>query len=104
MPNIQPVAVNDINIYEGEFRIISTPYITTTNKSYWFMKDSSYDNPVKFGITEMPSMKPVKIDDNEAYRSNVTGFWKKGIVNMPFNWYGSNGTTQSLKTTDTGEA
>jgi len=81
--NIKPVAVNDINIYEGMFTIIETPYITTANKAYWFMQASSEENPLYVGISKMPSLnKPIR-QNNEAVRSNVTGYWKQGIVNMP---------------------
>jgi len=89
---IQPTAINDINIYEGEFRIVATPYITAANKLNWFMRDSSLDNPLKVGITEMPNLKEPQVLENEAIRTNCTGFWKQGIVNMPYAFYGSTGT------------
>ena len=89
---IQPTAINDINIYEGEFRIVATPYITAANKLNWFMRDSSLDNPLKIGITEMPNLKEPQVLENEAIRTNCTGFWKQGIVNMPYAFYGSTGT------------
>ncbi|MFH1052760.1 MAG: hypothetical protein V1779_17710 [bacterium] len=90
---ISPIAVGDINIYEGEFTIIETPYITATNKAYWFMRDSKdlNGNPLKIGIGEYPTLRePIK-QNNEAIRSNCTGFWKQGIINMPYSWYGSTG-------------
>lgn len=93
--NISPTAVNDINIYEGEFTIIETPYITAANKKYWFLRDSKFalGNSVVIGIGEYPTMRePIK-QNNEAIRTNCTGFWKQGIVNLPLEWYGSDGTT-----------
>jgi len=92
---ISPIAVADINIYEGEFTIIETPYITSANKAYWFMYDSKdpNGNPLKVGIGEMPTLRePIK-QNNEAIRTNCTGFYKLGITNMPYSWYGSDGTT-----------
>jgi len=92
--DIKPTAVNDINIYEGELKVIETPYITTTNKTDWFLFDLSVDaSPLAVGIGEYPTMNsPIKQSD-ESIRSNVTGFWKQGVINMPYQVYGSNGTT-----------
>lgn len=90
---INPIHVADIQIYEGEFTIIATPYITTANKLYWFMRDSKSvnGNSLKIGIGEYPTLRePIK-QNNEAIRTNCTGFWKQGIVNMPYDWYGSTG-------------
>lgn len=90
---IQPTAVNDINIYKGEYTIIETPYITSTNKKYWFAFDSRYELPLYVGIQKMPSLNEPITESNEAIRSNVTGFWKQGINNSPWCFYGSDGTT-----------
>lgn len=90
---ISPIHVADINIYEGEYTIIETPYITAANKAYWFMRASKdvNGNPLKIGIGEYPTLRePIK-QNNEAIRTNCTGFWKQGIVNMPYSWYGSTG-------------
>jgi len=89
---ITPAHVADINIYEGTFKIVEVPYITSAKKAYWFMRDSSLDNSLKVGIGAYPAMRDPIRENNEAIRSNVTGFWKQGIVNMPFDWYGSDGT------------
>ena len=91
---IKPTAVNDINIYEGEYTIYSTPYITTANKLNTFLMDiSTNDSPLAVGIGDMPTMRsPIK-ETNEAIRSNVTGFWKQGVNNMPYQIYGTDGTT-----------
>jgi len=91
---IKPTAVNDINIYEGELTVFDTPYITSTNKAYTFLFDLSKEvSPLGIGIGEMPTMRePIK-ESNEAIRSNSTGFWKQGVNNMPFNVYGTDGTT-----------
>ena len=88
---IQPTQINDINIYFGEMIIVASPYILSSKKLNWFLRDSSLENPVIVGIGENPTMREPKIQDNEAIRSNVTGFWKQGIANIPFSWYGSTG-------------
>jgi len=91
--SISPVAVGDINIYQGELTVVESPFISSTNKANWFLRDASLDNPLKVGIGQYPTLRePIRLE-NEAIRSNITGFWKQGIVNMPFSWYGSNGTT-----------
>lgn len=89
---ISPVAVSDVNIYEGEVTIIATPYITAANKTKWFLLDSTLGNPLYVGIGQMPQMNEPIRESNEAIRSNVTGFYKIGVNNMPFAIYGSDGT------------
>jgi hypothetical protein len=91
---IKPTAVNDINIYEGELRVVETPYITTANKANWFLYDLSKEqSPLAVGIGEYPTMRePIK-QTNEAIRSNCTDFRKQGVINMPGQIYGSDGTT-----------
>jgi len=81
--HIKPVQINDINIYEGSYTIIETPYITAANKAFWFMCDSKLENPLYVGIQKMPSMNEPIRQNNEAVRSNCTGYWKQGINNMP---------------------
>lgn len=89
--SISPVAVGDINIYQGELTVVETPFITSANKLNWFLRDSSIDNPLKVGIGEYPTMRePIRLE-NEAVRTNVTGFFKLGCTNMPYSWYGSTG-------------
>lgn len=91
---IKPTAVNDVNIYEGEVTVVETPYITTANKLNWFVMDLSTElSPLAVGVGEYPTMRePIK-ESNEAIRSNCTGFWKQGVINMPYQIYGSDGTT-----------
>lgn len=89
--NINPVAVGDINIYYGMKTIVETPYISSANKNYWFARASMLDNSLAVGIGKYPEMnEPIK-QNNEAIRSNCTGFWKQGIINMPLDFYGSTG-------------
>lgn len=89
--SIAPTAVGDINLYEGEKTIISTPYITAANKLCWFLRDSKFKNPLRVKIGEMPTLRePIRLE-NEAIRVNVTGFFAVGVTNMPFSWFGSLG-------------
>jgi hypothetical protein len=92
---IYPTKVADINIYEGSFTIIETPYITGANKNFWFMRDSSLENSLIFGIGKYPSMNEPIIQENQAIYSSITAFWKLGVANMPFDIYGSDGTATS---------
>ena len=89
--SISPVSYGDIRLYEGEIKIIETPYITNTNKTYWFLRDSSFYNPLAIGIAKMPSLREPLKQNNEAVRTNITAFWKQGIIDMPFSIYGSTG-------------
>ena len=90
--NIVPATVGDVNLYVGEYTIIETPYLTSDTA--WFMLDDSMEeSPVYVGIGEFPSMNAPIVQNNEAIRTNVTGFWKVGIRNMPFNLYCSDGTS-----------
>lgn len=91
--DIKPTAVSDINIYQGTKTIVSTPYISYANRNYWFARASMLENSLKVGIGMKPSLQEPIRQNNEAIRSNCIGIWKQGIVNMPFDWYGSDGTT-----------
>lgn len=86
---ISPVAIGDINLYEGEMNIVSTPYITDGRQ--WFARDSRFKNPLRVKIGEAPTMRdPIKLE-NEAVRVNVTGFIAVAATNMPFAYFGSTG-------------
>lgn len=87
-----PTKVGDINIYEGEYTVIETPYITAANKTAWFAFSSQLENPLYVGISKMPALKAPIVDVNESVRTNATGFWKQGVNNLPFAVYGSTGT------------
>lgn len=90
---ISPTNILDINIYQGSKTVVETPYITTTNKAYWFARCSAIQNSVMLGINRTPALRdPIK-ESTEAIRSNCTAFWKRGIRNIPHDWYGSDGTT-----------
>jgi len=91
--HIAPTAIGDINLYEGSMTIVSTPFITTTNKAYWFMLDSSEETALAVGIGQYPMMNDPIVQNNQSILSNVTDFRKQGIINMPYMFYGSDGTT-----------
>lgn len=89
--SISPVAIGDINLYEGEKTIVSTPYITSANKLNYFLRDSRFKNPLRVKIGQMPTMhEPIRLE-NEGVRVNVTGFFAISCINIPFSWYGSTG-------------
>jgi len=90
---ISPVTINDINLYYGEMTIVSTPYITAANTLNWFLFDTTKVSPLYVGVGEYPTLRePIKLE-NEDVRTNVTGFYKLGVNNMPFSIYGSTGAT-----------
>lgn len=91
--NINPISVADINIYVGEKTIVETPYYTATNKNYWEARDSKFKNSLILGINRVPALRDPIMESNQAIRSNCTGFWKRGIRNIPHDRYGSDGTT-----------
>lgn len=90
---IKPTAVNDINIYEGAMTVVETPFVTAANKAKWWFEDlSTYESPLAVGIGNYPTLRaPIK-ESSEAIRTNCTGFWKQGVINMPWQIYGSDGT------------
>lgn len=92
---ISPTKVGDINIYEGTMNIIETPYITGVNKNFWFLRDSSLKNSLVFGIGKYPSMNEPITEKNQAIYSSITAFWKRGVVNLPYDIYGSDGSSNS---------
>ena len=92
---ISPTAIGDINLYEGTKTIVAVPFITSANKNYWFAHASGLPtgNSLRLGIGMKPSLQEPIRQNNEAIRTNCLGIWKQGIVNMPFDWIGSDGST-----------
>jgi hypothetical protein len=90
-----PITVGEINIYEGEYTLVETPYITAANKTSWFAFASTLENPLYVGIGKMPAMKNPIVTVNESVVSNATGFWKQGVNNLPFAVYGSTGLSSA---------
>jgi len=88
---VKPVAIGDINYYEGTKTVIETPYITTANALNWFLLDSSLVNPLYVGIGEMPTLREPLKEKNESIRTNISGFYKFGIVDLQIGIYGSTG-------------
>ena len=79
MYGMKPTSVQDINIYEGEYTLIETPYITA-NEGCWFALslNSGFENPLYIGVHKMPSMNEPIRDKNESVFSSVTMFTKLG--------------------------
>jgi hypothetical protein len=90
---ISPTSIGDINIYQGSKTVVETPHIAWAKRGYWFAHASNMENSLKLGIGMKPTLQEPLRQNNEAIRTNCMGFWKQGIVNMPFDWYGSDGTT-----------
>jgi len=92
---ISPTAIADINLYEGSKTIVAIPFISSDNKNYWFAHASGLasGNSLRIGFGMKPSLQEPIRQNNEAIRTNCLGIWKQGIVNMPFDWVGSDGTT-----------
>lgn len=89
---ISPVAVNDVNIYEGEIRVIETPYITTANKKNFFFIDTNLmASPVVLDVVEYPTFQEPMKQANESITSNITGYWRNGIATLPVNILGFKG-------------
>jgi hypothetical protein len=89
---ISPVAVNDVNIYEGEIRVIETPYITTANKKNFFFIDTNLmAAPVVLDVVEYPTFQEPMKQANESITSNITGYWRNGIAVLPCNVLGFKG-------------
>jgi hypothetical protein len=87
---INATAVGDVNIYNGTMTIIELPLYVVANAADWFLFDTSMpdENPLYAGIGQFPHFTAPKVQNNEAIRQNIEGFWKQGIVNMPYMTYG----------------
>lgn len=90
---IKPVAIGDINMYEGTVTVIEDPYITDTNAWYAYASNFDDETAIYNGINKAPTMAEPILDKNLAVYSAVTGFWKTGIIELPIMWFGSQGTT-----------
>lgn len=90
---ISPVAIGDINLYEGAVKIYEDPYLTSTD--YWWAYDSSFakrnGNTIATFINNDPVMHPPIVEKNRAVTSSVTWFANTNIVALPVNWYISSG-------------
>jgi len=92
---IKPTAVSDINIYEGSKTVVETPMISSANKLNWYARASqtATRNSLRLKVVQMPKMHdPVINYDTLSVKSAITGYWQAQIVNMPFDWYGSDGS------------
>lgn len=84
-----PTTVNDINIYQGMLTVVETPFISNANKDKaWLLDLSEFPSPLELRIGLYPSMDEPILLENGAIRSNIEGFWKQGVTNMPYQVYG----------------
>jgi len=92
---ISPVAIGDINLYEGSVKVYQDPYLDNTN--YWYAFDSKrasmIGNSMVTFINKDPVMHEPIVEKNRAVSTSVTGYWKSNIVALPTEWYVSSGTT-----------
>jgi hypothetical protein len=89
---VTPTAWGDVNVYAGSVKVVETPYISYTNRKYWFAIDESIETPVVLGMVKTPTFEDPITLENQSIRTNVIGYWKKGIVKMPIGVYGGDGT------------
>jgi len=92
--DIKATSTNDLNIYEGSKTIIAVPYISYANRNYWFAHASGLisGNSLRIGFGMKPTLQEPQTQKNLAIFTPCIGIWKQGIVNMPFDWFGSDGT------------
>jgi hypothetical protein len=86
---ISPVAVGDVNIYEGSLKVVESPYLTSTTA--WFLIDESIQTPVVYGFVKTPGFSEPITLENQSIRSNLTWYGKRGILSLPVGIYGSTG-------------
>lgn len=90
--HIVPTKVWDINIYEWRYKIVADPYLFDwANKhTSWIAIDSSMPNPLVVSFIKRPSMlsQPF-VDKADTWTYWITWFFKRWIVKMPSNIYGS---------------
>jgi hypothetical protein len=88
----RPTSIGSLNIYEGAYTIIETPWITS-NTAYFFMSDaemSNLKNPLFAHFMERPKIQGDMEDDDALNRFMKYAYsFKFGIRNLPFNVLGS---------------
>lgn len=90
---INPTAINDINIYQGMLTVVETPFISNANKDKaWLLDLSEEKSPLEVRVGLYPTMDDPIVLENNAIRSNIEGFWKQGVTNMPYQVYGFGAT------------
>lgn len=86
----QPTSIANVNIYEWEYKIIETPYITS-NTAYFFTSSNTpwMTNPLHVEFVDRPGIKSMIEKENLDVVYPCAGSFKYGVVNMPMNWLGS---------------
>lgn len=92
-----PIALtgaNGVNIYEGEYKLIETPYITS-NTAYYFMEDynnSVLKNPLYLAFHQRPTIYGMDdYVDTLTHKITYVSYYKVGVRNIPIGLYGSVG-------------
>jgi len=83
-----------VNIYEGEYTMVETPYIATSNE-YHFMENyemSTLRNPLYLGFHDRPTIHSSKeYTDTMTHITGFVTYYKRAVVNIPIGMYGSVG-------------
>lgn len=83
----RPTTIGAIDIYEGEYTIIATPYLTS-NTAYFFLADWAalgIENPLFVNFIERPTLQTdFTSPDNLNWTASYAGSFKFGCRDMPF--------------------
>lgn len=101
--DINPVTVGDINIYNGQYRIIETPWLTNddtisySDTAYYAFDSRMMDDefPLTIRMLQTPKLNEnfgVKIEDNGDVSLSGDVWYDYGIINTPYCFYWSKGT------------
>ncbi|MCP3683065.1 MAG: hypothetical protein GY861_10275 [bacterium] len=94
----QPVNIsganNGVNIYEGEYQMVETPYVATSTE-YHFMEDYSnsvLSHPLYLGFHQRPTIYGQdEYIDSLTYKTVYVSYYKRAVKNIPIGMYGSVG-------------
>lgn len=88
---ITPTLVASINIYEGEYTIIETPYLSSSDKKRWFAVDNMIQEEPSLQVrfVDRVEVEDLQVAGNLDFVYPVTASFKFGAVNMPFEWAAS---------------
>lgn len=96
--NVVPTAMDvtdastNINLYQGTaINIIETPYLLSDDA--WYAMDSTMMNPLFMHQVQKPTMEDRIVRENLDWVYPATTSYEVGCDDMPFGWYGSDGTT-----------
>ena len=88
---IVPTTVWEINIYEWEFTIVATPYLTSSTA--YFFYDSSKMNPLFVNFNQRPSLEDREVNAKNAdWIYNAIWSFKFWVRDLPYAYLWSDGT------------